>query len=322
MAEQLRGKKKTGPKSLSVPKRIALRAWGHAVKMKMKPIARPDGHPLGRPVNLTPHELEKTIHSGTDRWQLEPDGIRRPKQFDYLALGEHWPRRRTRDYFNRHCPEVEFWLELDLWSLIEEEPPPLIRLHQIMRMTSEDIRTWLFERADPKDPLNPSLCRTEAPRDQIADKIREIGDLEAFTTLLALLREAELEGDARSHTAIAQQVLNLMFALSVWFPWGDRVHEIFGQLRKAVFPRVLGTMELLDIDAIHPDEEVSLRLTMWNSAMSAGLISDSDPQTSIKQMLLLDRLGREKYLQFLFHNTKTGRVDATRCGIITGYVAD
>lgn len=305
-----------------MPKRIALRMWGHAVKKKMKPIARPDGHPPGRPVNLTPHELEKRVHKGTRRLQAEPDGIHRPKQFDYLMLGEHWPRPRTLADYNRFCPEVGFWLELDLWSLIEEEPPPLARLHQIMRTAREDIRSQLFERADPKDPLNPSMRRSAARRDELADKIREIGDVEALTVLLALLREAELEGDRQGHTAIALQVINLMFSLSVWFPWGDRVHEIFGQLRKVVFPRVPGTVELLAIGKIHPDEEVTLRLTMWNSARSAGLIVDGDPQTDIKQMLLLERLGPDKYFQYLCRNTKTGRVDATHYGIITGYVAD
>jgi len=322
MAAEPVGRKKTGPKPLSAPRRIAVKIWAEAVEKRMRPIARPDGHPPGRPARLTPHEVEKAAHSDTGRWHSETDGVRRPKQFDYLALGEHWPRRQTLNYFNRFCPEVAFWLHLDLWSLLEEESPPIDCLHQIMRLAREGIRNLLFDRADPGNPLNPSMRRCATPGSQIAPIVRAVGDIEALTVLLALLREAELEGDAESHVAIAEHVLNLTFALAVWPPWMDHAHEIFRQLRKVVFPKFSATMERLRVAQINPDEEVSLRLNMSFSAESAGLAAEDDPGSVIRQMLLLERLGRKEYFEYLCHNTKTGRVIDGRIGIVTGYVAD
>jgi len=322
MAAGIGKKKKRGPKPLSVPKGIAVRMWARAVESKMRPIARPDGHLPGRPALLTPHELEKTAHNDTGRWQSETDGIRRPKQFDYLAKGKHWPRQRTVDYFNRFCPEVTFWLYLDLWSLLEEESPPIGRLHQIMRLAGEDIRSLLFERVAPGDPFNPSMRRRATPRQQIAPIVRAMGDVEALTILLALLREAELKGDVEGHVAVAKHVLNLTFALAVWSPWMAYAHEIFRQLRKAVFPKFAATMERLRITWIHPDEEVSLRLSMSFSAETAGLVIEDDPKSMIQQMLLLEQMGRKQYLEFLLHNSKTGRVIVGQTGIMTGYVAD
>jgi len=321
-ADEVAEKKKTGPKPLSAPRRIAVRIWAEAVEKKMRPVARPDGHPPGRPARLTPHELEKAAHSDTGRWHSETDGVRRPKQFDYLALGEHWPRRQTLNYFNRFCPEVAFWLHLDLWPLLEEESPSVAHLHQIMRLARENIRNLLFERADPENPFNVSMRRCATPRHQIVPIVRAMGDVEALTVLLALLREAELEGDEESHMAVAEHVLNLTFALAVWPPWMDHAHEIFRQLRKAVFPKFPTTMERLRVAQINPDEEVSLLLNMSFSVKSAGLAAEDDPGSVIQQMLLLERLGRKQYFEYLCHNTKTGRVIDGRIGIITGYVED
>jgi len=51
-------------------------------------------------------------------------------------------------------------------------------------------------------------------------------------------------------------------------------------------------------------------------------VIEDDPKSMIQQMLLLEQMGRKQYLEFLLHNSKTGRVIVGQTGIMTGYVAD
>ncbi|KAB7772806.1 hypothetical protein, partial [Xanthomonas sp. LMG 12460] len=67
--------------------------------------------------------------------------------------------------------------------------------------------------------------------------------------------------------------------------------------------------------------EISLRLDMLFAAQSAGVNID-DASTTIAQMALLDRLGRNEYLEHLKRTSTTGRIVLYGHGIVTGSLDD
>ncbi|THD07771.1 hypothetical protein [Metallibacterium scheffleri] len=318
--EQKPDAQKRGPKPLTLPQRLAVRVWAFAIQKRARSLADRSG-PRQWPANLTPYEVERVVHGDTHRWRVESDGIKRPKQFDAYLAGLHWPNARTRATFRQDFPELEYWLDLDLWSQIEAVPPPMSRLHEIMRMARPSLRALLYERTAPGDPLNPSLRRVAMPRADAARVVRAEGDLEALTVLFALLREAECIGDIEGHTAVAREAINLLFALAVDPPWVRVASDIFRHLRRSVLVHVPSTVEGLRLAEVNPDHEISLRLDMLFAAQSAGVNID-DASTTIAQMALLDRLGRNEYLEHLKRTSTTGRIVLYGHGIVTGSLDD
>ena len=318
--EQEAHSRRRGPKPLTVPQRIAVTLWATTIERQIRATAPPP-EPRRRP-RLSPYEVERALHQGTRHWQVEPVGVRRPKQFDYFIKGEHWPIARTVAQFDVQCPEATHWLTLDLWQLIEVEPPPLEHLHCIMRKARESIRSHLFVRVAPDNPLNASWRRISAAPNTVADTIRAEGDMEALTVLVALLREAEIRGDSEGHAVLARRVVNLVFALGALMPWLNHASNVFRYLRKAVLNRVPSTVEALDLANIDPDVGVSLYMNMYDSAVSAGLIDEACPRTAIQEMLLLEQIGPDAYLDHLAKECRTGRVTVIPGGIVTGYPYD
>jgi hypothetical protein len=318
--EQEAHSRRRGPKPLTVPQRIAVTLWATTIERKIRATAPPP-EPRRRP-RLSPYEVERALYQGTLHWQVEPEGVRRPKQFDYFIKGEHWPTARTVAQLDVQCPKAIHWLTLDLWQLIEVVPPPLEHLHGIMRQARESIRSHLFERVAPDDPLNASWRRIPAAPDKVADAIRAEGDMEALTVLVALLREAEIRGDSEGHAVLARRVVNLVFALGALMPWLNHASNVFRYLRKAVLNRVPSTVEALDLANIDPDVRVSLYMNMYDSAVIAGIIDEACPCSTIQEMLLLEQIGPKAYLDHLANECRTGQVIVIPGGIVTGYPYD
>ena len=318
--EQEARSRKRGPKPLTVPQRIAVTLWATTIERQIR-AAAPPPEPRRRP-RLSPYEVERALHQGTRHWQAGPEGVRRPKQFDYFIEGEHWPTARTVAQYDVQCPDATHWLTLDLWPLIEVEPPPLEHLHSIMRKARESIRSRLFERVAPDDPLNASWRRKSATPNTVADAIRAEGDMEALTVLVALLREAEIQSDSDGHAVMARRVVNLVFALGALMPWLRHAANVFRYMRKEVFNRMPSTVDVLDLANVDPDAGVSLYMNMYESAMSAGLIDEACPRTAIKEMLLLEQIGPKAYMDHLAKECRTGRIIVIPGGLSTEYPYD
>lgn len=144
-----------------------------------------------------------TRSESTERWSTSA----RPCQWSKYRIGKHFPNAQTRQMVEDVCPGTQRYLFLDLWKMLEVRPD----VDDIERVVA---------RCRPK-LLKYVTDRTQKPRMLISPRVYDSlaiqGDLDALTTLIALMRHAEIvqcetQYLEAAHSAFCASITVLMFS--------------------------------------------------------------------------------------------------------------
>lgn len=189
-------------------RKMRVQAWFHAVSLES---------------GLTPRELEKKFsESETEK------KVKRSCVWNKYRRGEVVPRSGPRpdgkpnlvDRVETAYPGTAKWLTLPLWRLLDRAPMEMSEIRRCYESLPRPMRAMFIH----PDATESSVFwqRKLATEDSCAVLIK-FGGIDGFIAMLAMIKEAEIIQDERSHRLVMQKSIDYHARLKHGF-----LYELFG----------------------------------------------------------------------------------------------
>lgn len=216
------------------------------------------------------YALEREFSS--EKFKKGPDGeVVRPCKWDKYARGESMPGPALLEQVEKAFPSTRAWLDLPLWEVVSEVPPPRAELHKLIAFSRPNLAARL-------QPVGTKKNSYRIWNSSTIDSLWKQGDVNALTTLLAIVRDAEQSGNDDQHAEAAVAAMQVFFLLATRQPFHFVRLELFDFLRDRFFSRTYREGITLRAHLVDIDIATSTLGRAIDLGISLGLISDRDDQ--------------------------------------------
>ncbi|BFI95691.1 MAG: hypothetical protein RSP_12010 [Rhodanobacter sp.] len=183
--------------------------------------------------------------SGLDTKAFFERFIQRGRSESNLALkwkaGVTLPSRYSAMALEKLLPGTEAMFDLPLYELLADRPlPPTFAVTVIRSMRKENDYGWEWH-----FPGTASRCFSVRPDD--SDGLVGIGSIWSLTAIVALVRQAEVEGDGLSHIELSKNMYRVLPAI-LRLPWMAPSTELLKDCINQIRARVPLSEAMFDVD--------------------------------------------------------------------------
>mgnify|MGYP007055208589 CR=1 FL=1 len=201
--------------------------------------------------------------------------MQRPRQWERYEREGVIPKQGLITQVEETFPNTEKWLHLDLWLVTRPTPPTANQLVQVIGSVRPKLTNYVKYKLDlPLENAKTSIC---LPR--TIDSLWKQGDLPALTTLIALIRVAEIANDNELYIDSAMACIHVMISVLSHNPMFSVRNEFFSYIENSFLQHTPDKKHYFFEKPVDLKQSIDTLNSAIEGARYFGIIDNTNKQT-------------------------------------------